>query len=55
MTDFLKIAMSMVVHFAHICAYGVETVKDEGVTLPFPQAKLATCIENNSDYSSVET
>ena len=27
MTDFLKIAKSMVVHFAHICAYGVETVK----------------------------
>ena len=28
MTDFLKIAKSIVVHFAHICAYGVETVKD---------------------------
>ena len=27
MTDFLKIAKSTVVHFAHICAYGVETVK----------------------------
>ena len=27
MTDFLKIAKSIVVHFAHICAYGVETVK----------------------------
>ena len=26
MTDFLKIAKSLVVHFAHICAYGVETV-----------------------------
>ena len=26
MTDFLKIAKSIVVHFAHICAYGVETV-----------------------------
>ena len=25
MTDFLKIAKSIVVHFAHICAYGVET------------------------------
>ena len=24
-------------------------------TLPFPQAKTATCIENNSDYSSIET
>ena len=28
MTDFLKIAKSIVVHFAHICAYGVETVND---------------------------
>ena len=28
MTDFLKIAKSIVVHFAHICAYGVETVKN---------------------------
>ena len=27
MTDFLKIAKSIVVYFAHICAYGVETVK----------------------------
>ena len=27
MTDFLKIAKSLVVHFAHICAYGIETVK----------------------------
>ena len=26
MTDFLKIAKSIAVHFAHICAYGVETV-----------------------------
>ena len=30
MTDFKKIAKSIVVHFAHICAYGVETVKSEG-------------------------
>ena len=33
-------------------------LKDEGFTLPFPQAKTAICIEktlNNSDYSSVET
>ena len=29
MTDFLKIAKSIVVHFAHICAYGVETVKHD--------------------------
>ena len=27
-TDFLKIAKSIVVHFAHICAYGIETVKN---------------------------
>ena len=33
MTDFLKIAKSIVVHFAHICAYGVETVK--GVRTPY--------------------
>ena len=32
MTDFLKIAKSIVVHFAHICAYGVETVKSALVT-----------------------
>ena len=30
MTDFLKIAKSIVVHFAHICAYGVETVNEGG-------------------------
>ena len=37
MTDFLKIAKSIAVHFAHICAYGVKTVKD-GMTvcLKFP-------------------
>ena len=35
MTDFLKIAKSIVVHFAHICAYGVETVKvDKSSELP---------------------
>ena len=31
MTDFLKIAKSIVVHFAHICAYGVETVKEHPI------------------------
>ena len=30
MTDFLKIAKSIAFHFAHICAYGVETVKECG-------------------------
>ena len=35
MTDFLKIAKSIVVHFAHICAYGIETVKDiVGLVVP---------------------
>ena len=29
MTDFFKIAKSIVIHFAHICAYGVETVNRE--------------------------
>ena len=29
MTDFLKIAKSIAFHFAHICAYGVKTVKDK--------------------------
>ena len=33
MTDFLKIAKSIVVHFAHICAYGVETVKEMMIPL----------------------
>ena len=35
MTDFLKIAKSIAVHFAHICAYGVETVKDKKKNLFF--------------------
>ena len=34
MTDFLKIAKSIVVHFAHICAYGVETVKVHSTEYP---------------------
>ena len=29
MTDLKKIAKSILVYFAHICAYGVETVKVE--------------------------
>ena len=37
MTDFLKIAKSIVVHFAHICTYGVETVKQFGdIQTPTP-------------------
>ena len=32
MTDFLKIAKSIAVHFAHICAYGVETVKEAALS-----------------------
>ena len=35
MTDFLKIAKSIAVHFAHICAYGVETVKINLKTLKY--------------------
>ena len=33
MTDFFKIAKSIVVHFAHICAYGVETVNSYTVKM----------------------
>ena len=33
MTDFLKIAKSIVVHFAHICAYGVETVNKNNINI----------------------
>ena len=36
MTDFLKIAKSIAVHFAHICAYGVETVKELSLYLSLP-------------------
>ena len=31
MTDFLKIAKSIAFQFAHICAYGVETVKKKNL------------------------
>ena len=31
MTDLKKIAKSLVVHFAHICAYGVEKVKEVSI------------------------
>ena len=49
MTDFKKIAKSIVVHFAHICAYGVETVNrlttvDAYVTEPGKRAQLAWSI-----------
>ena len=37
MTDFLKIAKSIAFHFAHICAYGVETVKDR---MPAPKLPI---------------
>ena len=33
MTDFLKIAKSIVVHFTHICTYGVEMVIKEAMKL----------------------
>ena len=43
MTDFLKIAKSKVVHFAHICAYGVETVKTGMLDYPlFNNTKFET-------------
>ena len=38
MTDFLKIAKSIAFHFAHICAYGVETVKYHQATYTFKTA-----------------
>ena len=41
MTDFLKIAKSIVVHFAHICAYGVETVKGAVAHGRVPSQKIA--------------
>ena len=34
MTDFLKIAKFIVVHFAHICAYVVETVNKPNARTP---------------------
>ena len=40
MTDFLKIAKSIAVHFAHICAYGVETVKDGYLNLLLHYKKI---------------
>ena len=41
MTDFLKIAKSIVVHFAHICAYGVKTVKVFSIlTTPIKYGKV---------------
>ena len=45
MTDFLKIAKSIVVHFAHICAYGVETVN---------HIMIITCNVNNKYIHNVE-
>ena len=33
MTDFLKIAKSIAFHFAHICAYGVETVNKVSLSI----------------------
>ena len=46
MTDFLKIAKSIVVHFAHICAYGVETVNADETGLWWrlmPSKSLVHC------------
>ena len=41
MTDFLKIAKSIVVHFAHICAYGIETVKVQKADCSVPSTARA--------------
>ena len=51
MTDFLKIAKSIAVHFAHICAYGVETVKDHVLCANELHRfnNTATFIYNNSE------
>ena len=46
MTDFLKIAKSIVVHFAHICAYGVETVKHH-----FPNKGYNFPVHNLGDHN----
>ena len=43
MTDFLKIAKSIVVHFAHICAYGVETVKLTSFELLRKKTRFPDC------------
>ena len=43
MTDFLKIAKSIAVHFAHICAYGVETVNNpQGKNSPLPPSQVVS-------------
>ena len=61
MTDFLKIAKSIVVHFAHICAYGVETVKDNKSKFcycgnaqlghPLVQTEIIVSLNRNSTIS----
>ena len=54
MTDFLKIAKSIVVHFAHICAYGVETVKEMIVThLTLLSLGTPVSMKHQSDSASL--
>ena len=43
MTDFLKIAKSIVVHFAHICAYGVETVSTHNNKCSYNSSGIVYC------------
>ena len=50
MTDFLKIAKSIAVHFAHICAYGVETVKHLGNKQRFTSVPLQALECNFSHF-----
>ena len=49
MTDFKKIAKSIVVRFAHICTYGVETVNKciiMSIYIAFPELISRTGIKN---------
>ena len=45
MTDFLKIAKSIAVHFAHICAYGVETVNVFNSCIEFMYLFYLNCVD----------
>ena len=53
MTDFKKIAKSIVVHFAHICAYGVETVNT--AKLVFIDLMKSCCICRRYKDAIIET
>ena len=53
-TDFLKIAESIVVHFAHICAYGVETVKQQNRSTLVKTAKICQNMINIANSNNTE-